>query len=78
MEGNGIYHNIEGSKGEVHNVRLAFDDDGNFMSNASSCPCNFGSTYRWMEKNKDKLCTHIKQAYKKHQNELPTEIISRE
>lgn len=68
MDGNGIYFNIEGSDGEIHNVRLAFDDNGNFMKFESSCPCAFGSTYRWMEKNKDKSCSHIKQAYKKYQN----------
>ena len=68
MKGNGKYFDIEGS-GEVHNVRLSFDDNGNFLASGSSCPCDFGSTYRWIEKNKDKLCTHIKQAYKKYQNE---------
>lgn len=68
MIGNGKYYNIEGSKGKIHNVRLAFDD-GNFLREESSCPCDFGSTYRWMDKNKGKLCDHIKKAYKKYQNE---------
>lgn len=69
MRGEGKYYDIEGSKGETHNVRLAFDDDGNFMKYESSCPCLFGSTYRWAKGNENKLCDHIKKAYKNYQNE---------
>lgn len=56
-------------QGVMHSVMLVFSDDGEFIPEASSCTCIWGSWYRWRKKNITKSCRHIKQALEKYDNE---------
>jgi len=67
MKGEGVWFKIEGSKGDIYCVRLAFDIDKTFMTEESSCDCRFG-VFRWSDKNKGKPCIHIKKAHELYKN----------
>lgn len=56
-----FYEVGEDKNGEKYSQMLVFDDEG-FNPDKSSCTCPFGSYYGHSQKNKGKLCKHLREA----------------
>lgn len=53
-------------EGMIHGVILIFENDGEFIPQASNCTCEWGSIWRWSKTNKTIMCVHIAEALKVH------------